>query len=259
MKQMKAIISAVTILLLINVACSTQERDYYQIKFYQLENESQEARMDRYLEDAYIPALQRAGIENVGVFKPIGSDTISGNIIIILVPFRSLDQFDGLPAILNHDPGYLADGKDYIEPAYDQPPFARMESILLRSFLLMPEYHVPDHSTPPGEQIYELRSYESATEKLHERKVEMFNEGGEMDIFSKLEFNPVFYGKVLSGSHMPNLMYMITFENEESHQEHWDAFRNDPAWIELKDQERYANTVSHIDHWLLHPTEYSGI
>ncbi len=87
----------------------------------------------------------------------------------------------------------------------------------------------------------------------------MFNEGGEMSIFKKLEFNAVFYGEVISGSHMPNLMYMITFENEESHQEHWDAFRTDSAWIELKDLERYANTVSHIDRWLLHPAEYSGI
>ena len=256
---MKVIFSAIAILLLLTVACNTEERDYYQIKFYQLDNESQEARMDRYLKDAYIPALGRAGIEKVGVFKPIESDTVSGNIIIVLVPFRSLDQFDELPAILNNDAQYQADGKDYIESAHDQPAFARFESILLKSFRFMPDYNVPDHPTSPQEQIYELRSYEGATEKLYERKVEMFNEGGEMSIFKKLEFNAVFYGEVISGSHMPNLMYMITFENEESHQEHWDAFRTDSAWIELKDLERYANTVSHIDRWLLHPTDYSGI
>ena len=123
----------------------------------------------------------------------------------------------------------------------------------------MPRYFVPDHSTPHHEQIYELRSYESATEKLHKRKVEMFNEGGEIALFSKLGFKAVFYGKVISGAHMPNLMYMISFENKQSNKEHWDAFVNHPDWLEMKDLERYANTVSHIDRWLLHPTAYSGI
>ena len=215
--------------------------------------------MDNYLKNAYIPALERAGIEKVGVFKPIESDTVSGNIIIVMVPFKCLDQFDELPALLNNDAQYQADGKDYIESAHDLPPYARIESILLRSFRFMPEFHVPDHSTSTGEQIYELRSYEGATEKLYERKVEMFNEGGEMALFDKLEFNAVFYSEVISGSHMPNLIYMITFENEKSRQEHWNAFGNHPDWNEMKELERYANTESHIDRWLLHPTEYSGI
>jgi len=256
---MRILFFPIAVLLLITLACDKEERDYYQLKFYQLENESQEARMDKYLEGAYIPGLKRAGIENVGVFKPIEEDTVSGNIIIVLVPFRSLEQFNKLPSILNQDAAYLADGKDYIESAHDQPPYARIQSMLLKSFRLMPDYHVPDHATSPVEQIYELRSYEGATEKLYERKVEMFNEGGEIALFEKLEFNAVFYSEVISGANMPNLIYMISFENEKSHQEHWDAFRNHPDWDRLKNMERYANTVSHIDRWLLHPTDYSGI
>ena len=46
-------------------------RDIYQIKIYSIENEQQEHRMDKFLKDAYIPAMHRAGISNVGVFKPV--------------------------------------------------------------------------------------------------------------------------------------------------------------------------------------------
>jgi hypothetical protein len=85
----------------------------------------------------------------------------------------------------------------------------------------------------------------------------MFNAGGEVTLFDRLQFNSVFYAEVISGSKMPNLMYMTTFSDLESHDAHWDAFRNAPEWLELKDQPKYQNNVSHADIMLLYPTEYS--
>ena len=87
----------------------------------------------------------------------------------------------------------------------------------------------------------------------------MFNEGGECALFEKLGFNAIFFGEVISGADMPNLMYMTSFENMESNQEHWKAFREHPDWKELSGKEEYKNTVSHIDKWLCHPTDYSDI
>ena len=87
----------------------------------------------------------------------------------------------------------------------------------------------------------------------------MFNEGGENKIFFELGFQPVFFGEVISGSSMPNLMYMTTFENAASQAAHWNAFSSHPDWEVLRNLEKYKNTVSHIDKHLLHPTAYSGI
>ncbi len=84
----------------------------------------------------------------------------------------------------------------------------------------------------------------------------MFNEG-EIDIFDHLGFNAVFYGEVLAGSRMPNLMYMTSFENETTQKEKWGNFGSDPDWIKMRDMEEYQGNVSHIDIFLLHPTEYS--
>ena len=123
----------------------------------------------------------------------------------------------------------------------------------------MPHFEAPELSSAPSDRIYELRSYEGATERLYERKVEMFNEGGEVALFNKLEFNAMFYAEVISGAHMPNLMYMITFSDLKSQEEHWNAFRTSPEWAELKKIEKYKHTVSHITKYLLHPTDYSDI
>lgn len=120
-----------------------------------------------------------------------------------------------------------------------------------------PEYRITDHDTPRSGQIYELRSYEGATEQLNERKVEMFNEDGEIELFRVLGFQPVFFGEVISGDAMPNLMYMTSFADNTSQEEHWNAFRSSPEWNRMKALERYRNTVSHVDRILLFPTEYS--
>ncbi len=123
----------------------------------------------------------------------------------------------------------------------------------------MPEYGVPTHTSPVNERIYELRSYQGATEKFYEKKVEMFNDGGETKLFMDLGFQPIFFGEVISGSVMPNLMYLTTFESRESQDDHWDAFRSSAVWDALKKDEQYKNTVSHIDKFLLYPTEYSDL
>ena len=239
--------------------CLSQERDIYQFKIYTIENKEQEQRLDLFLKDAYIPALHRTGIKNVGVFKPIEEEDTAGKLIYVLIPFEDIDQFESLRAALNHDKKFLNKGEDYINAAFDKPPYARIESIILRAFSSMPEYGVPRHTTSPSEQIYELRSYQAATEKLYEKKVEMFNEGGESKIFMDLDFQAVFFGEVLSGASMPNLMYMTSFENKVSQGEHWDAFRTAPAWNKLKSDSQYNNTVSTIEKILLHPTEYSEL
>jgi len=249
-----------TIVLLYGSGCSNGiSRDYYQLKIYSIENEQQEERMDQYLEKAYLPALHRAGISHVGVFKPVEEDENHGKRILVLIPFKSLDQFDGLSELLKKDKIYQSEGRDYIGARYDNAPYSRIESILLRAFTGMPEHGVPEHSTPPSEQIYELRSYQGATEKIYETKVEMFNVEGELNLFIELGFQPVFFGEVISGADMPNLMYLTTFSDSASQEEHWDAFRNSPVWVEMKEMEKYQNTVSHSDKYILHPAEYSDL
>lgn len=72
----------------------------------------------------------------------------------------------------------------------------------------------------------------------------MFNEGGEIALFKRLNFNALFYSRCIIGAHMPNLIYMTRFENMEARNEHWKTFGNDPEWKKLSSMKEYAGTVS---------------
>jgi len=248
------------ILLLLCHAAPAQKGEFYEIKVYTISSAEQENMVDEYLEKAYLPALHRAGIKTVGVFKPIAADTVNfGKKVFVLTPFKSLDQFVSLPGILQKDQHYITAGKTYIDAAYTNPPFARLESIVLKAFKDMPLMEVPKFSTSARERIYELRSYEGHTEKISKNKIHMFNEGGEIILFKKLEFNAVFYGEVLAGSHMPNLMYMTTFADRASRDAHWKSFVNAPEWKTMSSLPEYQHNMLRMDIYLLHPASYSDI
>lgn len=244
----------------LTLAATAQKREYYEIKVYNIASTAQEERVERFLKDAYLPALHRAGISKVGVFKPVETDTTNfGKKIFVLIPYTSLDQFAKLPETLQKDKAYESSGSDYLNAVYNDVPYARMESILLYAFSGMPKLEVPKHATPVNERIYELRSYEGHTEKIYKNKVKMFNDGDEVGLFKRLGFNAVFYGEVIAGSRMPNLMYMTTFPNKASRDEHWKAFSADPEWKKISGLSEYKNNVSKIDIFFLHPTDYSDI
>jgi hypothetical protein len=234
-------------------------RDYYQIQVFRLTGKVQEERVDNFLKNAYLPALHRAGIQKVGVFKPIESDTTSGKRVYVWIPFKSLDQFAEIQNVLAKDQSYQTKGIDFLGAPFDQAPFIRKESILLKAFPEAPEFFVPNHKTAPAERIYELRSYEGPTENLFRQKVKMFNEGGEIKLFKSLDFNALFYAEVISGSTMPNLMYLTTFSDMPAHDAHWEAFRAHPDWKTLSALPEYKNTVSKSVKLLLHPTDYSDL
>ncbi|RDV16031.1 NIPSNAP family containing protein [Pontibacter diazotrophicus] len=234
-----------------------------QLKIFHLENKSQEERLDNFLQNAYLPALHRAGISQVGVFKPAENTDANApapteQLVYVLIPFSSPDQAYTLDATLANDKQYTAAGKDYIDAPHNNPLYSHFETILLDAFVGMKGVSAPKLKSASQERIYELRSYEAATEKLHQNKVDMFNKG-EIQLFDRLGFNAVFYGRVLAGSKMPNLMYMTTFENMAERDKKWKAFGADPEWKKMSAMPEYANNVSHADIYLLHPTEYSDI
>lgn len=219
---------------------------------------AQERRVDAFLKDAWLPALHRAGIPQAGVFKPVEQDTAAfGKLIYVFIPYTTIDQCIDLEGLLKKDIVYQQAGKDFLDAPYNDPPYNRHESILLKAFSYMPQFRAPDYSNSPSERIYELRSYESATEEKAAKKIHMFNEGGELKLFEGLGFNAVFYGEVLMGSHKPNLMYMTTFSDMPAHDERWQAFRDSPEWKRMSALEEYRNTVSKVNIFLLHPTSYS--
>jgi hypothetical protein len=237
----------------------SKRQAFYEIKVYHYQTKDQEVIIDDYLRNAFLPAVHRHKIAHVGVFKPIGNDTAHNRRIYVLIPFKSARQFADMPDVLNGAKELDAKDSAYLNATHNKPAYRRVESIFLKAFAVMPNLELPALRSQQDKRIYELRSYEGPTETYFNRKVQMFNEGGEAGIFKRLGFNAVFYGSVIAGSRMPNLMYMTSFDDMASRDEHWKAFRIDAEWKKLSSQDYYKNTVSKSEIILLHPTEYSEI
>lgn len=261
-KTLRILLAFMAVLLLfsftvVTFAAPPQKQMFYEIKIYRIKDSGQAATIDKYLKDAFIPALHRTGINKIGVFKPVEADTAFGKMIYVFIPYKTADEYFKLISLLESDKVYQSAGKDFLDAPYNNPPFVRYESVFMKAFSHMPQFRVPSYTTPVSERIYELRSYESATEAKALKKIQMFNEGGEIGIFEKIGANAVFYAQVLLGSQKPRLMYMTTYSDMKSHDEHWLAFRNSPEWKTLSSMEEYKNSTSKTKAFLLHPTDYS--
>lgn len=235
-----------------------QQREYIELKVYHAADANQLATIDQYLQSSFLPALEKNGFKRVGVFTAIDNDTAKDKRIYVLLPLASLSQLERLTSIADKtlDDSTLAPA--YTKAAYNQAPFTHFETIILKAFEGAPQVKASAVKGNIDDRVYELRSYESATEAFHKNKVQMFN-AGEVTLFDRLGFNAVFYGQVIAGGHMPNLMYMTSFETKAAREEHWKTFGNDPVWKTMSGKPEYQHNVSHIDITFLRPTAYSKL
>ncbi len=231
--------------------------EYYQLTIYHTKSTAQMGVINNYLKNSFLPALHKFGINNIGVFSAINNDTAADKRLYVLIPFTNLEQYEKLMNAVSAGTLTKNDAVAYTDAAFNNAPFERIENVLLKAFRDAPLLKKPVLTAPLNDRVYELRSYESSTEKLYLQKVTMFNEGGEVDLFNRLGFNAVFYAEVLSGSHMPNLMYMTTFDNQASRDAHWKSFGSDSTWKRISTLPQYQNTVSKADIFFLRPVEYS--
>jgi hypothetical protein len=260
MKQRLLLSSFLVVLLSIILTSWTnqkKDREFYQLTVYHFSTQAQEKALDSYFQNALVPALHRIGIKTVGVFKSWANDTVADKLMFVFVPIRSMDMIDKIQEQLKKDNQYATAASDYLNADYKNPPYARKENIILHAFPLAPQMQLPNLKAPKNNRVYELRSYESATDKKFENKVKMFNDGDEIGLFKRLNFNAIFYSEVVAGSKMPNLMYMTSFESRADRDEHWKTFGSDSVWKKLSGSPEYQNNVSHIDINFLYPTDYS--
>jgi hypothetical protein len=233
------------------------QKEIYQLTVYKYTTAEQEAALDDYLKNALLPSLHRNGYKNIGVFKSLANDTMAVKSLFVFLPLKNMEAQAVVLKKLDDDAVYQSAGAAYLNALYTNAPYARMEIILLKAFPLAPQMQLPKLAAEKKERVYELRSYESATEKIFKNKVKMFNEGGEISFFKQLNFNAVFYAEVVAGAHMPNLMYMTCFENKADRDLHWKNFVEDPFWKKLSAMPEYQHNVSRNDISFLQPTDYS--
>lgn len=229
--------------------------EFYELRVYTLKNSAQQTLVEAYFQNAAIPALNRLGSKNVGLFseeKPQGPSKL-----YVVIPFDSVDDFLKMPEKLARDAKHQQAGDAYLNATATEPAYERIESSFLKAFAGMPKLELPEKKP----RLFELRRYESHSEAAGRKKIEMFNEAGEIAIFKRVGLTPVFFGETIIGPMRPNLTYLLTFDDMAEHDRNWKAFGSDPEWKRISAIPDYkdAKIVSRITRTFLVPAAFSQI
>jgi len=177
--------------------------------------------------------------------------------LFVLIPYSSIQDFTGSQEKLMKDSTYTSAAEAYLNAPATAPAYERIENSLLYAFAKMPQLKV----SAAKARMFELRRYESPGEAAGKKKIEMFNDGGEIDIFLKKGLPPVFFGETLVGENRPNLTYMLQFDDMAAHDAGWKTFGTSDEWNKLKSIPDYADAkiISKITSLFLVPAEFSQV
>jgi hypothetical protein len=238
------------------LAADSGQPQYFELRVYTTKSEQQQKLVSDYWQNAGVPAYNRMGIKPVGVFTELQDSPT--NHIYVLIPYDSLKEFAAVPAKLASDTAYQAASAEYMARPTNSLAYERIESSLNVAFDSMKKLAVPPSAADKSSWIFELRTYQSPNESKGIDKVRMFN-SGESALMRQVGLSPVFFSQALIGSQRPNLVYMVSGQNMEEHNKHWQAFRDAPLWNQLKNDPQYKDTVSHISSIFLKRTPASQI
>jgi len=238
-------------------AAPVPQRSIIELRYLKMRTnaENQMQRTSEFLRSA-LPAIKRAGIGPVGFFASVIAE--ESPFILSLAAFPSLSAMEAARQKEAEDKEYIA-----ARDKYNSQPglgYERMESSLIRCFEGMPQVDASAPTAQRPARIFELRMYESNNSSTLARKVKMFNDA-EIGIFKRLGMQPVFFGETIVGAKMPNLVYMLSFENLAAREKLWQAFGADPEWQKLRLQpgNNDAEIVSNISNAILRPLPFSDI
>jgi hypothetical protein len=228
------------------------QKEYYELRTYSIPFNGSEQALHDYLEDTLLPALNRYGVENIGVFEALGDPTPKQ--IVLLIPYKDISAYGDVIAALTSDTNYLEKRKAYDAVPHNKRVYTRYSSSFYIAFDGLPQIVKPKE----GSQLFELRTYEGYSEDAVRRKVKMFNEE-EFSIFDATGLHSVFFGEQVSGPMMPALTYMLSFSSMEERDANWKKFIVHPEWKRVSGLEEYAHSVSDIKRTFLKPLSYSQL
>ena len=231
-------------------------RQYIELRRYHLLPGAKQRAFSTFVGSVAIPAMNRAGVGRVGAFTVMYGENAPS--MLLVLTHSNLESVATLRDKLANDSTYVRDGAAVLDAPLSDPAFVRVESSVLRAFQSMPALEPSAGAEKAVPRIFELRTYESHSEKAAINKVKMFD-AGEVPIFRKTGLTPIFFGETVIGPKMPNLVYMLTFDNMAARDAAWMKFGQDPDWKTLSADPQYRDNVSAISDIILRPATYSQI
>ena len=234
----------------------TSKNAIFELRYYRMRNGAQLQRTSDFLSKYYMPAAQRAGFGPLGFFNQLVAD--QGPFVLVVTSYPSISAIEAGTEKMKADKEFQKGFNDY--NSMTELSYIRMESSLLRAFDGIPNVEIPPGDAKRAPRIFELRTYESNNVKASKAKIKMFDDA-EIKIFRRCGMIPVFFGETLIGRNLPNLTYLIAYDDLSERDKVWKAFGADPEWQKLRATPGLTDPeiVSNISNSILRPLPFSSI
>ena len=228
---------------------AAKEKEIYEWRHYTLTADG--SKLDNFYQKVLIPAYNRKNIK-VGAFKLYEPKDAEQRFYLFVYP--NITTYYKVKKDIWKDSAFMKEAKPFFDESAPKPVYTEFDSYLCEAFDKIPQMKTPDKNRT----LFHLRHYHSPNEEANQRKVKMFNDG-EIAVFDKVGVNPVCYGEMISGPHMPALMYLTWYKDKATHDAAWDKFKVHPEWLAMRGLPEYANTANNNTNRLLSPMDYSQI
>ena len=236
-------------------AASDRKTRLYLLETFQLKQGTQLQRLHDYLCRHALPALGKIHSGPKLVLEALVAPHMPQ--VAVILGFQSVEDMWSQRAKLFEDQELLKAFEAWQEGS--EPPFEQQTNVLLEATEYSPEIVTPD-PPPKSPRIFELRVYHSPTYKQLQALHDRF-EGPEIKIFHRVGVHPVLYSSTIIGPNMPNLTYLIPFDDLAAREKAWNAFSADPEWIKVRKEsiEKHGQISSVIQISLYRATPYSPV
>ena len=235
-------------------------REWIELKQYTCSSVEVRDKLMAVLDSALVPALNRQGAKKVGVFWT-DTATNDGNAdyntsVFVLAAFPDAAACLTAEGKLLKDAAFMRDAAALFNAPMKEPLYDSCVSSVFLAFATCPTV---EQAAKSEGRLLQLRFYNSYTPERNAKKIDMFEGGGELALFRKCGMPPVFFGEAVAGTMLPNLTYMLAFENAEKKAEAWKTFIEHPEWVKMKADTQYKDTANKIKNIMLRPSKGSQL
>ena len=227
---------------------------FYTLETFFMKNGDQAGRLNDFISQVFLPAARKVHAGPKIFLEALVAAHMPQ--FLTVMGFAEASEALSIWTKLHQQEGYSKAVERWeIEP---NAPYEHTSLTLLEAADYSPEIRIAEPAKAP--RIFELRVYHSPTWRqltaLHER----FS-GPEIRIFHRCGIHPLFYASTVFGTNLPNLTYLIPFDDLAAREKAWNTFAGDAEWLKVRKEstEKHGQIASVIQVSLFRATPYSPI
>lgn len=207
----------------------SEKTRYYTIEALFLKNGDQGGRLNDFMTGGFLPAARRAHPGPMMFLEAIVAAHMPQ--FVTIMGFGSAAEALTLYTRLHQQKGY-SEAVAVWESGPNEP-YESTSLTLLEAADYSPEIQSADPDKAP--RVFELRTYHAPTWRQWVALNERFA-GPEIRLFHRSGIHPLFYAWTVFGANLPNLAYLIPFDDLAARERAWSAFAADPEWIKVRNE-----------------------